>query len=152
MAGKFQASTKTPAQMAWTLAAAGIPAEKANAALGVYYRGQIKPKEFLSMTLGAFPVPDVQKVVAALQETKSAQEAALQLKQANPQFDKLPVQFGILLRLNFSDSADTPLKLAQALNNAGYTLKADVQSALALLFPNAKAADISAAVDQFWKT
>jgi hypothetical protein len=153
MAAQFQASTQSPAQMAWTLGAAGIPVAQANSALGVYYRGKIKPREFLNMTLGAFPVPDVQKVVVTMQgQGKSAQDAALPLKQANAQYDKFPMQLGILLRLEFGDSADTPQKVAQALKNAGYTSKPDVQAALALLFPNTKAEDISAAVNQFWNS
>jgi hypothetical protein len=151
MTSHFNESTRTPAQMAWTLGAAGITDAQASFALGDYYRDRIERQEFLNMTLGAFPVPSVQKAVVELQgEGKTAQEAALQLKQANPQYDKFPVQLGILLRLNFSDTASTLKEMAQALNNAGYTSREDVQDALAQLFPTTKAEEISAATNQFW--
>lgn len=151
IASHFKESTRTPVQMAWTLGAAGITEAQATVALGDYYRGRIDMQEFLNMTLGVFPVPSVQKAVVELQgEGKSAQEAALQLKQANPQYDKFPVQLGILLRLNFSDTASTPKEMAQALSNAGYALREDVQDALAQLFPTTKAEDISAAINQVW--
>jgi len=149
MTTTFPESTQQPTQVAWTLSAAGVAALEACPSLGNYYRGRLQPSEFLVATLGAFPIPSVQRVVIGLQaDGVSAQAAAAQLKQANAQYDSHPLQLGVLLRVNFSDTAGTPIEVAQALKNAGYTSKQDVQSALQLLFPQVAAGVVAAAVNQ----
>jgi hypothetical protein len=139
---QFKESTRTAAQMAWALSAAGIPPTKAVPALAGLY-------QMRDLTAGVFPSPAVQRLIIRLQEQgRSALEAAAQLRQEDAQYDQNPLALGILLRLNFSDSANAPPAVAQALKSAAYTSKSAVQSALEQLFPTASAQEIASAVNQ----
>lgn len=144
----FPESAAQPAQVAWSLSAARISAARASAALGVFYKGKISMQDFITLTIGSFPAPPVEQVVLQLQQQgKTAQEAVATIKESNSQFDTQPVQLGILLRVYFTDSSNTPLLMAQAFFNAGYKDKEALSAALATLFPQSASNDIRNAID-----
>ncbi|WP_214998259.1 hypothetical protein [Bacillus sp. ISL-7] len=58
------------------------------------------------------------------------------------------MQMAILVRLYFSDTTDTPLKMVQTLQIGGYSDKEEVLSALATVFPGSSADDRMAAIQE----
>jgi hypothetical protein len=148
MKANFAGSMKSMAQAAWMLGASGIPADNACAAFGQSCR-TFSPQAFLGFTLGAFPGPAIQEAVVRLQtEGATAQDAAVKLRALNPAFDGYPVQLGILLRINFHDTADTPLAMAGAWKHAGYPLTNGLTDKLAELFPLSDKAEVASALSQ----
>jgi hypothetical protein len=145
----FPESTATAAQAAWALAAAGADPQAASAAVGQAFKGKVSLSDAAAALAGAFPPPPVQEVVVGLQiADATAQEAAPQLKSADAQLDAQPMAMGVLLRLAFPATADTPLGVAKALGAAGYGAGADVTTALRQLFPITDATEIAAAVQE----
>ncbi|EFM12285.1 hypothetical protein PaecuDRAFT_0965 [Paenibacillus curdlanolyticus YK9] len=131
----FPETTSAPSQVAWSLSAANVPPAQASSAIGAFYLDKITMSDFLRFMAGAYPIPAVTARITELQLAGSkAADAALPIKQSNPQFNALPDQLGVVLRVHFDETSNTPPLMAHALHAAEYT-KDEVQSALALLFP-----------------
>jgi hypothetical protein len=149
LTGTFPESTQTVAQVTWALAAARVPATAASAALGVAYAGKLTLQALAAALAGAYPPPSVQELVGEQQaQGATAQAAAAALRQASPQFTSAPLPLGVLLRLAFPSTANTPALVAQALKAAGYASQGDVTAAVQQLFPPTPAGDVAAAVRQ----
>ncbi|GFN32236.1 hypothetical protein [Paenibacillus xylaniclasticus] len=138
----FPETMSEPYQAAWALSAASIPAAEAISAIGVFYHHLISVSDFLQLILGAYPPPVVAAQISAQQLLgASAADAALPIKQSSPQFDSLPTQLGIVLRIHFDATSSTPPLMAHALREADYS-KDDVISALVFLFPTVPQEDL----------
>ncbi|WP_202113378.1 hypothetical protein [Paenibacillus sp. MMS18-CY102] len=130
----FPETAGEPSQIAWSLSAASVPPAQASSAIGAFYQDKICMSDFLQFMAGAYPTPAVMARITALQLAgTAAADAALPIKQSNPQFDALPGQLGAVLRVYFDSTSNTPPLMAHALHAAGYS-KDEAQSALVFLF------------------